>query len=90
MAAVLWLVFAFPWHPKSPLGWALLFLLALPMTLAGEFVGDKLLNSRPGRYVEKKTKHKSFSCLRIVYVLAVSLTAISAVVGFVLLWKGLN
>jgi hypothetical protein len=35
----------YPYHPASLIGWVLLALLAIPIILAGEFLGDRLLGA---------------------------------------------
>jgi hypothetical protein len=59
----------FPQRPTTWLGWASLFALVLPVTVAGEFVGELLFRNRMSRAVEQRTQQRSFSWLRIAYVL---------------------
>lgn len=57
------LVNIYPYHPKNFAGWGLLLLLSLPIVLAGEFFGEKLL----GAYFVGKLPR----LLRIAYAVVV-------------------
>lgn len=59
----------FPQRPTTWLGWALLFALVLPVTVAGELVGEFLFRNRLSQAVEQRTQPHGFSWLRIAYVL---------------------
>ena len=45
IAVVLVLANIYPYHPATPFGWAVLVLLSLPLVLAGEFFGERLLGA---------------------------------------------
>lgn len=47
--------------------WLAIFLLALPVQLAGELVGNFMWNNRLAQSVDRATAHKSLSLLRIGY-----------------------
>ena len=70
LSALLGLVgvaFSYPELPSTPGQWLAIFVLALPLQLAGELVGHGLWNNRLARSVEGATAHKSLSLLRIGY-----------------------
>lgn len=62
-----WVLFSYPDTPSTALQWLCVFVLALPIQLAGEFVGELFWNSKATRFVEQKTAAKSFSLFRICY-----------------------
>lgn len=68
IAAIGLLLFSFPNYPKSPIGWGLLLLLALPLTLAGELFGDAVWRNPVAKNIELRTPKHCFSWLRISYV----------------------
>lgn len=80
---------AFPARPETPTGWILLFALALPITLVGEWVGDKLLNNRLGRHVDETTRNRRVSIVRILFALGVSLAAMALIVVLYRLFQNL-
>src|SRR5450830_492134 len=61
------LILAFPSHPKTSMDWVWLFALALPVTLAGELVGQFIFHNRIAKYIEKRSADRSLSWLRICY-----------------------
>jgi polyferredoxin len=79
IAAVFILIGLFPWHPITAGGWGLLLVLALPLTIVGELIGEALWRNRLAQAVEKKTKERSLSGLRILYALVVMLLLFSFV-----------
>lgn len=83
--ALLALVPSFPARPTSALGWLALFALALPLTLAGEFVGELLHRNRVARAVEERTQGKEISWLRLGYLLCIGLLVAAVVLGWVCL-----
>lgn len=89
LLAGLMLLQAFPARPETAIGWILLFVLALPLTLAGEWAGDKLLNNKLGRYVDDKTKGQRVSFVRIIFGLGVYLGAIAATIVLYRAWQSL-
>jgi hypothetical protein len=89
LLAGLMLLQAFPARPETPLDWILLFVLALPLTLAGEWAGDKLLNNKFGRYIDAKTKEQRISFVRIIFALGVYVGAIAAVIVLYRAWQNL-
>ena len=74
---VLALLQSFPARPASCLDWLLLFALALPFTIAAEFVGELIFRSRVSQAVERRTKEKPFSWLRILAALAIMLLVVA-------------
>ena len=78
MLSGLMLLQSYPTRPQSLTGWIVLFALALPLTILGEAVGEFLLRNRLSRAVERATQKRSFSWLRIGYVLILALFVIAA------------
>ena len=79
------LVSSFPARPISAHGWLALFALALPLTLAGEFVGELLHRNRVARAVDERTQGKEISWMRIGYLLCIGLLVAAVVLGWVFL-----
>jgi hypothetical protein len=80
----------FPYRPTTTAGWALLFGLALPITVVGEMLGAWLLSNRLARTVNESTSAKPVSWLRIAYVVAAYLVAFALVgIGY-MFWKRLE
>ncbi|MEO6279932.1 hypothetical protein [Roseateles sp.] len=75
------LIQSFPALPTSWLGWLLMFVLVIPITLAGEFLGEVLFRNPVSQFVERRTKHRQFSWLRVLVALAGMLVALGAVLG---------
>ena len=72
-AAVGVLIGAFPKYPTTLNGWVLLLLLALPLTIVGELIGEVIWRNRIARAVEENTAGQSLSGLRIFYALVAML-----------------
>lgn len=72
------LLSVFPRHPQTFKGWVWLFVLALPITLLGEFLGDRLWKNRLAQTIEQRTANQTLSLLRIAYGLAVMLFVLVA------------
>jgi hypothetical protein len=69
-----------PHHPTSILEWVLLFSIALPVTLLGEWLGDGLMDNPLTVRIERKTRSSKLSGARIAYFVAMLvLLAICAV-----------
>jgi hypothetical protein len=66
-----------PVHPRSVLGWGILFALAVPVALVGELVGDILFRNPIARAVEKRTRGTKLSWARIGYALVAVISAIT-------------
>ncbi len=79
---------SFPARPTTWVGWLLLFALALPVTLIGEFVGDALFRNPVSRAVERNTQGQAFSWLRVVMGLALMLFVFATVLAAGLLMNG--
>jgi hypothetical protein len=75
------LIQSFPVRPTSWLGWLLLFMLAIPITLAGEFLGDVIFRNPASQAAGRRTRHLQFSWLRVLVALVVTLVALGAVLG---------
>ena len=69
LAAFILLLNFLPYHPNSLTGWLILFAVALPLTIAGEAIGNFLFSNPIARIVNAKTEAHSFSWLRILFIL---------------------
>jgi hypothetical protein len=76
IAAGILLVDVWPWHPRSWHAWLLLVILALPILIAGEWVGEKMLTNPLSRSVDRATAKRSFSWVRVVYLLALTIAVL--------------
>lgn len=76
-----WMVFSYPDPPSTAGRWLLIFSLALPLQLAGEFIGELLWNNKAIRLLEQKTAAKSFSLLRISYGVLILLVVVGVLLG---------
>ena len=79
----------FPHHPKTVVGWALLFTLALPLTVVGEFIGEFVWRNRIARAIVSRSSASSLSLLRLGYAFAVMLFFFALAVG-VHRWLGVE
>jgi hypothetical protein len=76
------LIQSFPDRPTSWVGWLLLFMFVLPVTMAAEFVGELIFDRNPViQAVERRTKAKRFSWLRVLTALTLTLLVFAAVFG---------
>jgi hypothetical protein len=69
-----------PWHPSSPLGWNLFAVSALPILIAGEWVGEKIVDNPVSTAVDRSTHQSDLSWIRIVYLLTLILAFIGTAV----------
>ena len=76
-----------PWQPKTIVGWLALLLLALPITAAGEWLGNLILENRFAGSLGRNTAGDSVAWLRVAYGVA-ALLLIYAVGGaiYVAVW----
>jgi len=79
----------FPYHPKTVIGWVLLFALALPLTLLGEFVGEFFWRNRIAQAIAARSSGSSLSVLRLSYAFAVMLFSFALAFG-VHRWLGVE
>ena len=63
----IWLVLSYPDRPSSPVGWACLLLLALPVHLVVELIARQCWDNPLTQRVESASRHKPLSLLRIGY-----------------------
>ncbi len=68
---------SYPSAPQSVVQWGVLFVLAIPLTLLGEAIGELLFRNSLTRAVDKATERKTFSWLRIGYMLVLALTVVA-------------
>lgn len=59
--------------PRTLSGWLLMLVLIIPVTLAGELVGELLFRNRLSQSVERHTQLSQFSWLRVGYMLLILL-----------------
>ena len=78
---------SFPTRPTSWGGWLLLFALVVPVTIAAEFVGELIFRNPVSQAVERCTKGKGFSWLRILVGLVLMLFVLAAAFGISQLFK---
>jgi hypothetical protein len=82
-AVVALFIDTWPHYPHGPLDWGLLFVIALPVTLLGEWLSDNALSSSLSLAVEARAKGHQLSWLRVSYYLALYiLFAICAVAAY--------
>jgi len=86
IAATALLITLWPYRPQSSRGWILLFVIALPVTAIGEWLGESLLKNRMSLAVERATQRSDFSWIRITYVLAMALVVILLVTFIASYW----
>ena len=72
---------SFPTRPTSWLSWVLLFALIVPITFAAEFVGELIFSNPFNQAVERHTKNKNFSWLRIFAGVMLMLFVFAALFG---------
>jgi len=63
---LIWAVASYPHMPSTSAEWLWVLVLALPLQLAGEFLGELLWQNRVTRFVQQRTAAKPFSVVRIV------------------------
>jgi hypothetical protein len=64
IATVLLIFDLWPWHPSSPLGWNLFAVSALPILIAGEWVGEKIVDNPVSKGVDRSNDAQSHSHTR--------------------------
>lgn len=75
------LIQSFPDRPSSWVGWLLLLALVAPVTIAAEFLGEVIFRNPVSQAVERRTREKSFSWLRILAGLIVMLAVFASGLG---------
>ena len=88
VAAGLLLLDLWPWHPSSWRAWLLFVVLALPVTLLVEWLGETVLNNPLSRSVDRGTASRSFSWLRIGYLVALAILVFALLFLGSRLWPG--
>ena len=78
---LMWVIFSDPNIPSTPDAWLWALLLAIPLQLAFEFLGELVWNNKATRFVDQKTASKSFSLIRIFYGLVLLLAFAGLVIG---------
>ncbi|MFC5462086.1 hypothetical protein [Massilia niabensis] len=87
LLGLVFVVFSWPDLPSTPAQWMAVFLLALPVQLAGELVGNCLWNNRLARSVDQATAHQSLSLLRIGYGVFAILSCIGLAFTAIYGWR---
>ena len=86
-ATIALLVDTWPHHPTSLRAWSFLFVIALPVTVLGEWLSEGLLSNPLSAAVDRRARGSRVSWTRIAYCLAVYvLLGICAVAIFY--WAG--
>lgn len=67
VAALGWLILSYPNIPSTPSEWGILFLVALPLTIVFELIGERANKNPINNAIETRTRKKEFSWLRILY-----------------------
>jgi len=80
LAAVALLIPLCPWHPWSVRSWIMYIALALPVMVVGEWVGDRLLSNPLSDVVERRTRGRRFSWVRVAYVVSLTLVVVGGLV----------
>lgn len=76
------LIYMFPQHPKSLVGWSLLFICSAPILVVGELAGNFMLReNRIAKNLEDETATESLSVARIVYLFLALLTWLAFIWG---------
>jgi hypothetical protein len=70
LAALALLVDTWPHYPRSLRSWALLLVIALPVTVLGDWLSDSALSNSLSLAIETRTRGARVSWLRIGYYLA--------------------
>lgn len=83
---MMWAIVSYPNIPSTPGAWLWAFLLAIPISLVFEFVGEIVSNNKVTRFVEQKTAEQSFSSIRILYGLVLFLVFAGLMVGAAYGW----
>ncbi len=87
---LLWLGLGTGHLPATATHWLWLLVLAVPLQLAGELIGEGLRNNRATRFVEHKTAGKRLSVLRMLYAFLMILFFCGAILGARYVWHLLN
>jgi hypothetical protein len=87
LAAVLLLLNVWPWHPNSWRAWLMFAVLALPVLIGGEWLGEKMLTNQLSRSVDRATAKTRLSWLRIAYLLAEAIVVLTLLGVVQYLWR---
>ena len=88
VAAGLLLVDLWPWHPTSWRVWLLFVVLALPVLIAGEWLGQAVFTNPLSQSVDRATASRSFSWLRIGYLVGLAVLLVGLLFLAKHLWHG--
>lgn len=87
---LLWLVLDPGELPATATQWLWLLVLAVPLQLVGELIGQSLWNTNATRFVEQKTAGKRLSVFRMFYAFVMILFFCGAIIGASYVWGLLN
>lgn len=87
---LLWLGLGAGNLPATTTQWLWLLLLAVPLQLAGELIGQAVWNNRATRFVEHKTAGKRLSVLRILYAFLMIVVICGLILAASYGWNLLN
>jgi hypothetical protein len=88
VAAAVLLLYAIPWHPHSARGWTIFLLVALPISLAGDYIGERIFSNPFARRLDASGSGVKASVNRIGYVVLCFLgVAVAAIWAFGMLNK---
>lgn len=87
---LVWVVLSYPDIPSTPGEWLWILLLAVPLQLASEFLGEHVWNNKATRFVEQNTATRSFSIVCIAYGVILLLAFIGLMLGAAYGWNMLR
>ena len=80
------LLVAIPYHPRTMWGWLLLFLLALPLWLIGEWLGRLIFTNKLAHAIDSQSDNRGW-WFRALYLFLVAVLAFGA---FAAVWLALD
>ena len=80
VAVLLGLAETYPYRPRTALGWLLFVFVGVPLGWIISGVFEALLDREPaGQWVKRRTAHKRFSWVRVLYLLVRTLFALAVI-----------
>ena len=79
LVAALSLLEIYPWHPTTWIGWLILYSLALPVYMLGEYWSGRMLSEERALRISPNTTRVSIK--RVLYALAMFLVTLTFVLG---------
>jgi hypothetical protein len=87
---LMWVMLSYPDTPSTASEWLWILVLALPLQLAFEFLGELVWNNKATRFVQQRTASQSFSLVRILYGVVLLLVFIGLLLGANYAWQVLR